>query len=368
MSIPYEIVTLSRYYGKNPDYVIAGGGNTSYKEGDRLWIKTSGISLADIDESGFVCLSRKKLNRISDAVYSKDPAKREEEVKRDLMAAIIDDKNKRPSVETLLHNLFNYRFVIHTHPTMVNALLCSQNAKYVAEELFGREVMFVEYTDPGYTLFKKIQGILNKYLKIYDREPGIIFMKNHGMIVCGENAGDVNTNTDKIIGAISSRFKKRLPSLDFIAPLRSSQMLINRVNDYLGSRNLVSAYGSNKLIEIFVKNSEEFSRISHPFTPDNIVYCKSEYLLAGGSDEKVISDIEAFEGRHGFFPRIIGIEKTGLISVGDSEQSAARSLEVFQDMMKISFLSDNFGGPEFLGKKEIDFIDSWEAEHYRRKL
>lgn len=367
-SVPHEIVSISRYYGRNPDYVIAGGGNTSYKEGDRLWIKASGISLADIDESGFVCLSRKKLDRIADAAYSEDNAKREQEVKEDLMAAVIDDKNKRPSVETSLHNLFNYRFVIHTHPTTVNALLCSVNAKKITEELFGKEVMFVEYTDPGYTLFKKTGEVLNNYIEMYDREPRIIFLENHGVIVCADNAGDVYGFTDKTSSTISSRFFKKLPSLDFLSPRVSSQIMIDGINEYLNTRNLVPAFRSNKLIEMFVQDSNEFSRTSRPFTPDNIVYCKSEYLFSGGDAERVISDIEAFENRYGYFPGIIGLEKTGLISAGINKQSAQRSLEVFQDMMKISFLSENFGGPKFLGKEETDFIDNWEAENYRRRL
>jgi len=275
MSVLHEIILLSRYYGSNPEYVIGGGGNTSYKEGDSLWIKASGIPLADIDESGFLCLSRRKLDKISEAIYSKDPAKREEEVKADLMSAIIDDKSKRPSVETSLHNLFNYKFVIHTHPTTVNALLCSVNAKKIAEEIFDNEVMFVEYTDPGYTLFKKTKEVLDKHIEIYGREPCIIFLQNHGMIVCGENAGDVYAYTDQITRTVSSRFFEKLPSLEFLAPRRGSQTIINRVKEYLNTKNLVSAFCSNKLIQIFVQNSEEFRRISHPFTPDNIVYCKS---------------------------------------------------------------------------------------------
>ena len=36
--------------------------------------------------------------------------------------------------------------------------------------------------------------------------------------------------------------------------------------------------------------------------------------------------------------------------------------------MKISYLSVNFGGPQFLTEKAIAFIDNWEVEHYRRKI
>ena len=36
--------------------VIAGGGNTSFKTADRLWVKASGHALATIDEEGFAGL------------------------------------------------------------------------------------------------------------------------------------------------------------------------------------------------------------------------------------------------------------------------------------------------------------------------
>ncbi|HCC71288.1 MAG TPA: class II aldolase, partial [Bacteroidales bacterium] len=67
MTIPPEIISISRYYGGNTSFVIGGGGNTSFKSGDNLWIKASGVRLADIDENEFVCLSREKLDHISTA-------------------------------------------------------------------------------------------------------------------------------------------------------------------------------------------------------------------------------------------------------------------------------------------------------------
>jgi NAD(P)-dependent dehydrogenase (short-subunit alcohol dehydrogenase family) len=36
--------------------------------------------------------------------------------------------------------------------------------------------------------------------------------------------------------------------------------------------------------------------------------------------------------------------------------------------MKVSFLSESFGGPRFLSPKDISFIDAWEVENYRRAV
>jgi len=72
-----DLIRVSRLFGSDPSYVLAGGGNTSFKNEEKIWIKASGISLATIDENGFVSLSREKLKRVSQKKYSQDPLIRE---------------------------------------------------------------------------------------------------------------------------------------------------------------------------------------------------------------------------------------------------------------------------------------------------
>ena len=60
-----ELIEISKYYGGNKDYVIAGGGNTSFKDKDHIWIKASGYRLAELDENGLVVLDREKLQLIA---------------------------------------------------------------------------------------------------------------------------------------------------------------------------------------------------------------------------------------------------------------------------------------------------------------
>src|SRR5664279_1728186 len=159
-----ELIEISKYYGCNKDYVIAGGGNTSFKDSDTIWIKASGQSLADLNEDCLVVLSRQKLQNISTGVYPDDPVTREEKVKEDLFRSIIDhQKNSRPSVETSLHEIIQYRFIVHLHPTLINGILCSRNAKSITLKLFEESALFVPYTDPGYTLFKKLESEIKAY-------------------------------------------------------------------------------------------------------------------------------------------------------------------------------------------------------------
>ena len=179
-----NLIEISRFYGNNKDYVIAGGGNTSYKNESFVWVKASGTSLATINEDGFVKLDRNKLKTLSSNQYSSDPMKREAQVKNDLNACVVDNPlDLRPSVETSLHEIFDYSFVVHTHPYLVNALVCSKDSKRQVLELFGEETLYIPYVDPGFTLFKKVEKQLDEYRKMFRTDPHITFLENHGVFV-----------------------------------------------------------------------------------------------------------------------------------------------------------------------------------------
>ena len=111
-----QLIEISQFYGRDNRFVIAGGGNTSYKNNETIWVKASGSSLATITEEEFALLDRAKLSPMSEKIYSSNPYEREEQVKNDLAAATLT-KGKRPSVETSMHNVINYHFVVHLHPT-----------------------------------------------------------------------------------------------------------------------------------------------------------------------------------------------------------------------------------------------------------
>ena len=134
-----QLIEVSRRYGSDSRFVIAGGGNTSFKTADKLWVKASGHALATIGEDGFAVLDRAKLNPMGTKAYSADTAEREAQVKEDLASACIT-KDRRPSVETSMHNAIGFAFVVHLHPTLVNALMCSVQAEAKCKEL-GVEVL-----------------------------------------------------------------------------------------------------------------------------------------------------------------------------------------------------------------------------------
>ena len=135
------LVSFSRRYGGDERFVLAGGGNTSYKNKTHLYVKGSGTSLKTITEAGFVKMNRNALGAIWNKTYSADTAEREAQVLSDMMAAKCHgEEAKRPSVETLLHDLFPQTYVLHVHPTKVNAITCSVNGEAIVGEMFPEAV------------------------------------------------------------------------------------------------------------------------------------------------------------------------------------------------------------------------------------
>ncbi|MFZ4456893.1 MAG: class II aldolase/adducin family protein [Bacteroidales bacterium] len=367
-----QLVEVSQQYGKNKAFVIAGGGNTSYKDNDYIWVKASGVALETIDENGFVTLSREKLKVVSSKTYSSNSTEREVEVKADLANAIVSTNGNRPSVETSMHEIIDYAFVVHTHPTKVNAVMCSKNSAKNCLELFGSDVLFIPYTDPGYVLFKKVESEIQAYFDLFGKAPQVIFLENHGVFVAANSVAEIDAIYTDLMQKIENRIAVALPSDEAKAissPLIQEVALLNSAFDGFIAKGV-----SSDLILYFAKSRESFEQASTAFTPDDIVYCKAYYLfIPQANDSKALESlaqekIADFKLQNGYFPKVLVLENQGVIAIEDSEKSASNVLEVFTNILKISFLSNNFGGPQFMTKSQIEFIDNWEVENYRRQM
>lgn len=367
-----DLISISRYYGSDNRFVIAGGGNTSYKNEEKIWVKASGSSLATITEDGFAVLDRTKLNLMSDKIYSIDATEREEQVKNDLADATLS-KGKRPSVETSMHNIIRYAYVVHLHPTLVNGLMCGQEAEKYLFSLFGEKNVYIPYTDPGYVLFKKVEEKIKAYRTEYNTEPQVIWLQNHGIFVAADTIEEIKVIYTEIIDKLEKAVVIKLPSGE--RPFCScSELLLPGLRMMLSKDGLKTLkVRKNNLIKFFYDTEEEQKTINRPFTPDAIVYCKSNYIFLNEEEpEAVLNEaqklIPAFTDKFGYQPKVLLIKGIGLVAVGDNARQCDIILDVFEDAMKIAFFAKSFGGEHPMAQKQIDFIDNWEVENYRRAV
>jgi rhamnose utilization protein RhaD (predicted bifunctional aldolase and dehydrogenase)/NAD(P)-dependent dehydrogenase (short-subunit alcohol dehydrogenase family) len=368
-----QLIEISRFYGRDSRFVIAGGGNTSYKNEEMIWVKASGSSLATITEEGFAILDRAKLAVMSDKKYSDNAATREEEVKNDLAAATLT-KGKRPSVETSMHNAIDYAFVVHLHPTTVNGLMCSQNAESNLKRIFGSKALYIEYTDPGYVLFKKVEDAIKAFREEDGgAEPAIIWLQNHGIFVGANSIEEIKVLYTKILDKLEKAIQAPVPT-EARATCSCTEQILPGIRMMLSKEGLKTLkVRKNELIKYFYDSADNQTKIARPFTPDAIVYCKSNYIFINEEEpEAVLAEaakaIPAFREKFGYLPKVLLIKGIGLVAVGDNAAQCDIILDVFEDAMKIAWIAGSFGGPHPMTQAQIDFIDNWEVENYRRSV
>jgi len=203
-SILSQLITMSRNLGSpSLDCAILGEGNTSARaDADTFWVKASGASMQTLDNNGLV---RVYFDRALELLERDDLS--DADIRKGLEAARVDPNALLPSVETFLHaialQLDGVLFIGHTHPTAINAVLCSKKAaEAVSGRLFpdhvvycGPSSVFVPYTDPGLPLARAVRQGLVEYGERWGQAPKVVFMQNHGFIALGNTPQEVENIT-----------------------------------------------------------------------------------------------------------------------------------------------------------------------------
>ncbi|MBN1776933.1 MAG: SDR family oxidoreductase [Clostridiales bacterium] len=358
-----KLVAMSRKYGADSRYVLAGGGNTSVKADGALYVKASGTRLSDIEETGFVKMDMGKISVMFQKSYPKEDKKRESEALRDMMDARMSGETMRPSVECMLHGLFPQTFVLHLHPAMVNGMTCGKNGKQSCEALFGDKAVWVPLTKPGYTLAKACYDVFVQRKKQNGGTANILFMQNHGVIVAADTAEEIDALMDDVMTTIGLKAGE-LP--DFTPQSAPADAL-----DAAPVLRMLHRKSAGKACAVFHRSDAVLNMpvesIRKPFNPDQIVYCKAAVLeLEPGGDVKKAYD--AFAAKHGYAPKIAVMKGTGVFALGKTKKEADTALSLFLDAVKIAAYARGFGGPLPLTNDFTNFILQWEVENYRQKV
>jgi len=363
------IAEISHKYGADERYVLAGGGNTSFKNDDNLYIKGSGTSLATISPDGFVKMDRKALNDIWNKTYSENKDERESEVLKDMMSArCCGEENKRPSVETLLHNLFKQQFVLHVHPTVVNGLTCAIRGKETVESLFENAI-WIEETEPGYVLAAKCRRMINEYEERTGKDAELLFLQNHGIFFAANDKEGI----DKLVSSVMVVLEEKTVIKPDLTPIATDKTAtVNMLKEHIAY-----AYGNspcvkftlNKEVEALCASMDAFSAIMQPMSPDHIVYCKAIPLFIECIDkEYIVKVFKDFVECKGYAPKIVFAKNVGMFAIGNNEKDADTVTKVWLDAVKISVCAKNFGGVRHMAPDMVDFIVNWEVESYRSKV
>lgn len=367
-----EIVELSRAYGSDPDWVLAGGGNTSFKDDASLYVKASGFALATIEPHGFARMDRAALDRIWTVTYPDEVEARESAALADLMAARAEGEDKRPSVETLMHELIPFPLVVHTHPALVNGVTCSQEGEEAAARIFGDDVLWIPAIEPGYVLAVAMKRAVEAYRERVGKAPQIILLQNHGLVIAGESVAEIEHLHDTVARLIQEHIA-RTPELGSV-PVDSDardgwHSRIEQAFRSVGEGGYEIVFDASGEVSRRVASRDAFAPVDGAFTPDHIVYAGERplFIPADTGVDELATLLEEHRAATGALPHIVAVERLGVFALADTLASADVALRLFLDEVKIAAYAEGFGGARHLDDHLVAFIKGWEVERYRKK-
>ena len=319
---------ISKYCGERFDLVQAGGGNTSVKVNELMFIKASGYNLTNIDESnGYVVVNNKILL---------------EDIHNNSVKAVNEYNfigNQRGSIETFMHSILK-KYTIHLHPIQINRILITSCAKQVIEKICP-SALIIDYVTPGIKVCDKIK-------EVYD-DQNVIFLLNHGIIITHDSIAEIYNILDDVLVRFETYQQLNL------GKYKGTNTTSKAVNNAFNVSNVSYLCQDEVINKYFIENMELFKQ--NITMPDVLIYCGVKCLFG-------IDNVTEYKNIFLEAPKII-IEK-GSIYINSHSLTKCREIE--EVLRSNLIILDSTLDKVYLDSDEICFLNNWDAEKYRKLL
>ena len=319
-----QLRTLSARVGADPLLVQAGGGNTSLKDEDVLWIKASGTWLRDAaSRDVFVPVD---LAALHEALRTGDPAA---DACQPFVRTALNATGLRPSIETSVHALMPQRVVVHVHCVNTIAWAIRRDAEAVlTSRLAGFEWAFVPYARPGLPLADAIAPRLR---------PGVdvLVLGNHGLVVAADTVGAAEALLERVVGALERPARALVPpdvdDLEALCEGTSYRLAANDDTHALATDEHALAMGGTQVLY-----------------PDHVVF------LGVGVASDIASDAA-----------LVAVPGRGVLVRHDAKPAAEAMGRCLADVLRRVEPGEPLAA---LDASQIDQLVNWDAEKYRQGL
>jgi len=365
-------VYTSQLLGRDMDLVLHGGGNTSVKIGKNIYVKGSGWNLDTIEEPGFpgvdleTLINMAKLEHLSDT----DMVAQQRE-------ALEDKSSPNPSIEAILHAIIPFKYVDHTHADAVVTISNTPQGEERLKELYGPNMLFIDYVMPGFVLAKEIyEQTKDVDWKSLD---GIILL-NHGVFSFDDDAKVAYEKMISIVDKAETYLKENaMPqTLSFgksFCKLDASftEELKSEVEKLRGTK-IVMKFGSS-IESVNFSNLDNLDDIfkNGPLTPEHVIRTKPFPAII---NENIKEGLDAFTSRYKKYfkahakdeimldlaPRYAIIKGVGFVALGKDEKEAGIIFDIISHTISAMTKAQNMGGWKSLKPSDIFDMEYWELE------
>jgi len=369
-------VYTSQLLGQSEDLVLHGGGNTSYKDADTLYVKGSGWNLVDIEEPGFAPVDLAVLQEMATRESLSDT-----QMVAEQRAALRDPDAPNPSIEAILHAIIPFAFVDHTHADAVVTISNTPDGKEKLQKIYGNNILIIDYVMPGFILSKEIyaktQGIDWSTLE------GIILL-NHGLFTFDDNA---KKSYEKHIELVTKA--ETYLSQNTLLPTRCDTKHEIK-QDYLDALSDEVAKLRGTSITTVVLDTPEactLSLLPHlenilmagELTPEHVIRIKPFPAIISGD---INNSLQAFINQYQHYfdtysneehvcldlaPRYAIIRDFGAVVFGKDEKEAKIIADIVAHNIKAMLIAEQLGGWKSLSQADMFAMEYWELEQAKLK-
>ena len=376
-----QLIKISNSVGRDTSLVQGGGGNASVKTKDSryMYIKASGTALKDMSEqNGW---RRLRLDLVLSIIKDKSIAQldtyaRETEVVKRLLLAC-DDKitgEARPSVEAHLH-AFLGKCVIHLHPVVVLAYACAKDGRAELEKLFKDEKfppLWVPYTNPGFTLARRMTKLIGGYQNQFGKKPAILFLQKHGLLISANSPDAALQLLGKVINRCAGRLKQpKTGKIKSVSPkvIADAKLCIRRaLFEATGRHATISYFYDDAIAAFWCQKDAQRMLSSAVLTPDELLYASGPAMWVQDCDLEKVAGRLTRQIKKGRKPSAAFLIKGVGLFVAGTRKIAPTIRDIVESSFLIRTNAFRLGGILTLNKSERDFINQWESEVFRKKL
>ena len=371
----------SRLLGREPSFVLHGGGNTSVKHRwdditgrtvEALYVKGSGWDLATIEPAGFAPLRLSRLHELLELESLPDT-----DMARELAAAKLDPAAPQPSVEALLHAFLPYPAVQHSHADAIVAMTNTNDGEARSREIYGDDVVVIPYVMPGFDLARTVRELWPQ--QVGDQTVGMVLL-NHGLFTFGADTEQALVRHVELIERCEAWLRDQASAP--VATPPAAVLAIDR-HDIARLRADVSAAAGRPMVVTVHQDPAVASLIGRddwgdlsqrgPLTPDHVL--RTKRLPQVGRDVAAYTAeyrryFEEHEDRGRVpltmldpAPRVVLDEQLGMLTVGRTRAESDIVADIYHHTMDvITTVEDDLGGYVALPAADIFDCEYWDLE------
>lgn len=368
-------VYTSRLLGQDEDLVLHGGGNTSVKIDDTLYVKGSGWDLATIEEPGFSPVDLATLQ----AMAHRD-ALSDTQMVKEQRAALRDQSAPTPSIEAILHAIIPYDYVDHTHADAVVTLSNTPDGKSLIEAVYGEHVLIIDYVMPGFELAKHIYE-KTKHIA-WDDVEGIILL-NHGIFTFDDDAQVSYEKMIQLVSKAEAYIEQHVDLGGGCTPEPLDECILGQlqkeVSRLRGTEVTARVIDNGYCCKLSKLENLEKVIYQGELTPEHVIRIKPfPAVIDDDAQTGLTQFVDAYRayfdehatGDHiclDLAPRYALIKNVGAVIFGKDEKEVKVISDIVEHTAKAILAAEQLGGWQSLKPKDIFDMEYWELEQAKLK-